>query len=216
MVEGSLLNLPEFEPPSSPPFEPGKSPFRVAAVVYKNLFAFIEAHVSGGLAAVRRDLPAELGDYLTGPRDVFAKYDAIPLPYVNSAVARRRGVSFEDQLRDANTWSEKRHGALYRAVLAVLSAQSVALALPRATAIAQHYGRTTTRVAGERNVRGERSGVPRTLVRWTGFSSARYLVRALARAGAIEPQVEYGAPFKDGVVEGETTYAIPFSVSWQS
>jgi hypothetical protein len=216
VVEGTCLNAQEFELTSALPFAPGTSPFRVAGVVYKNLIAFVNANVTGGFDAVRRDLPLDVAEYLDGPRDLFAKYDAIPLPFVNAAIARRRGVRFDEQLRDSNQWSEAQNGALYRAVLAVLSAQSVALALPRAAAIAQHFGRTTTRVSGERSVSGTRSGVPRTLVRWTGFASAHYLERALARAGAREPQIAYGVPTLDGELSGEPTYALPFTVDWQT
>jgi hypothetical protein len=216
VVEGTCLNAREFELPAALPFAPGTSPFRVAGVVYKGLIAFVDANVTGGFDAVRRDLPPQVAEYLDGPRDLFAKYDAIPLPFVNLAIARRRGLRFDEQLRDSNRWSEAQNGALYRAVLAVLSAQSVALALPRATAIAQHFGRTSTRVMGGRSVSGSRSGVPRTLVRWTGFASAHYLEGALTRAGAREPQIEYGTPTLDGEVSGEPTYALPFSVTWQT
>jgi hypothetical protein len=216
VVQAGALHAPEFELPAALPFEPGDSPFRVAGAVYRGLIAFVDAHVAGGFEAIRHDLAGPIADYLGKPPDLFSKYDAVPLPFVNQAVARRRRVGFEEQLRDSNTWSEMKNGALYRAVLAVLSAQSVALALPRAAAIAQHFGRTTTRVAGPRAVTGTREGVPRILVRWTGFASAYYLERALLRAGAREPSIEYEQPVADGELAGEPTYAIPFSVSWQS
>jgi hypothetical protein len=177
--------------------------------------AFLEATLPGGRAALRGVLDPGAHAYLMQSFDMLARFDALPLPCIAVASASLRGVSFDEQLRDANRHAEARAGSVYRGILRVLSAEMVALAVPRATAIVQLFGRTTARVVSDRRVQGVRRGVPRTLVRWTCVSSAYYLESALVRAGARDPNVVFGTPSVEGSVSGQPTYALPFEITWQ-
>jgi hypothetical protein len=215
VVEATALSGTEFEPHPAPPLPPGKSPFLVSGLVYRSLLAFVQLTLPGGAAGLASQLDPAVVRFLTQRFDVFSKFDALPLPCIALAAAALRGVTFEEQLRDANQHAEARAGAIYRGLLAVLSAEMVALALPRAAAIVQLFGRTNTRVVAERHVHGMRRGVPQTLVRWASLSSAYYLESALARAGAREVSIVFSAPSAEGEVCGQPTFALPFEITWQ-
>lgn len=215
MVDGTALSGAEFEPQRSPPLPPGTSPFLVAGLVYRSLRAYIDAAIPGGLPRVVEGLEPSVGAYLQRRFEMTAKYDALPIPCIALHLATLRGVSFEQHLSDTNRHAEERAGAVYRGLLKLLSAETVALAVPRASAIVHNFGRITTRVAGEQRVRGVRHGIPRTLVRWVCLSSAYYLENALRRAGASESALAFGNPAPDGESSAQVTYAVPFEVTWQ-
>jgi hypothetical protein len=213
--DASALSAPEFEPEPRPPLPPGESPFLVSGLVYRSLVGFIDTTVPGGRGGLVAVLDPEVSDYLMQSFEMVSRFDALPLPCIALGIARIREVTFDEQLRDANRHAEARAGTVYRGILGVLSAEMVALAVPRAIAIVQLFGRTNTRVVAEGRVQGIRRGVPRTLVRWTSLSSAYYLESALVRAGAREPHVAFRTPILEGEVNGERTYALPFEITWQ-
>lgn len=206
---------PLFDLPVVPPFTPGSSPFRVAGVVYRGLFDFIESNVTGGTRRVMSELrePA-LARYIEQRFSVAAWYDATPVPYLGQAVARARGVSFEQQVRDSNRWSEGRTGGIYRALLALLSSDRIAMALPRAATIVHDFGKISSQAVGPRRIVGVRSGVPRMLVRWMALSHSTYLELALKRIGATSASAAFGAPEREGVTNGIETYRLPFELTW--
>ncbi len=215
MVDSTALGGAEFEPRRAPPLAPGTSPLLVSGLVYRSLHAYIGAAIVGGISRVVEGLDPAVGAYLQRRFDMVSRFDALPVPCIALHLATLRGVSFEEHLRDANVHAEAQAGATYRGLLKVLSAEIVALAMPRASAIVHNFGRITTRVAGEQRVRGVRHGIPAALVRWVCLSSAYYLESALRRAGARESHTVFGAPVADGDVSGQVTYAVPFEVTWQ-
>lgn len=204
-----------FDLPTVPIFSPGMSPFRASGVVYKGLFDFIGNNIPGGLPRVLSELRSpELVAFLERGFSTTSWYDALPAPYLGHAVARVRGVPYEQQLRDTNTWVENRMGGLYRALLRVASAETVALAIPRATAVIHAFGKATAHAVAPRHVVGVRTGIPRPLVRWIGLSNAIYLELAVARAGALRPRVVFGIPEADSEVSGVPTFRVSFELTW--
>jgi hypothetical protein len=150
-----------------------------------------------------------------GQRFAFSSwYDVMPVPYLGVAVARARGVSFEQQIADSNRWSEERTGAIYRVLLAMMTTERVATTLPKAVAIVHDFGRVTCRVLGPQRVAGVRQGIPRPLVRWLALSHSTYLELALRRAGASSVRVHFGPPERDGEISGAELYRIPFEIQW--
>lgn len=216
MVAVGHLSSPSFDIPGVPPFTPGTSPFRVAGVLYRGLADFVRLHVDGGMPAVAAHMDdARLAAFVSQPFAATARYDAVPLPYLGAAVARARGVTFERQIQDSNRWAEENVGVVYRALLGIISAETVALAVPKAAAIAHDFGKARTTVAGPRLVRGVRTGVPHVLCRWLALSNGYYLEQALLRAGAQRAGVRFEGEERDGEVEGHPTYALPFEIEWQ-
>lgn len=206
-----------FSLPRKLPFPPGMSPFRAGGSIYRGFVNFVNEHVPGGIERVRDSFEEErrpLGVFLTQDFHAAARYDVIPLPFLGAEVARIRHVSFEEQLREANRWNEARIGALYRTLLSVMSADMLALALPRAASILHDFGKTRVRAAGKKRVEGVRTGVPEVLVRWLAISTSSYIEAAISRAGASQPQVVFTEAEPDVEVRGHPTYSMKFEVSW--
>lgn len=194
---------------------PGASPFRGIGAIYRGLAGFIEGNVRGGMGRVLSEIrdPA-LASFL-GQHFAFSSwYDVMPVPYLGVAVARARGVSFEQQIADSNRWSEERTGAIYRALLAMMTTERVATTLPKAVAIVHDFGRVSCRVLGPQRVAGVRQGIPRPLVRWLALSHSTYLELALRRAGASTVRVHFSPPEREGEISGAELYRIPFEIQW--
>lgn len=217
MALAAEYRRPLFELPVSPPFAPGSSPFHVVGSVYRGLFDFIEHNVQGGQARVLAELREPALLRYVEQRFAFSSwYDILPIPYLGAAIARARGVSFEQQIADSNRWSEARTGSLYRALIALMSTERVATTLPKAVAIVHDFGKVTCRAIGPCQVTGTRLGIPRPLVRWMAISHSIYLEQALRRAGANSVRVEFRPPEQDGETAGVELYRIPFQLSWIS
>jgi hypothetical protein len=216
-VTGFPISDARFSLPRTPPFPPGMSPFKVGGSIYRGFVNFVNEHVEGGISRVRDGMEGDqrpLGAFIMQDFHAAARYDVIPLPFLGTEVARIRHITFEEQLREANRWNEGRIGALYRTLLSVLSADMLALALPRAASILQDFGKTRVRASGSKHVEGVRTGVPEVLVRWLAVSTSSYIEAALTRAGANQPHVVFTEAEPDVEVRGQPTYAMKFEVSW--
>lgn len=217
MAHSEGIDTSTFDLPSASSVLPGSSPYRVAGVLYRGVLEYIAAEIPGGLPTVVKELPhPRLGEFLGQSFGAAGKYDVMPLPYVAETLARLRGVSLQEQLRHSNAFSEERIGKLYRALLGFLSAETVALALPRAVSIAYDFSRTKVEVRGPREVVGVRSGIPRQVVRWLAISSAAYIERALSRTGATSVRVLTNPPELERTDDTTDTelYGVPFTISW--
>lgn len=211
-----LFDPSRFPLPASPPYAPGTSPYRVAGVVYKSLLGFVAEAVPGGLDRVKKELrdPA-LVAFVSGHFALTSTADVVPLPYVGQAIARARGVSFEQQVRDANRWSARSSFYdVYRALLPIASAEALTVALARAVKIIQPFGGMKVEALRSTGVRGERTGVPAVLVAWMVFSTSAFLETALERIGTRSVRAVFEAPIEDGRAGGETTYTLPFEITW--
>ncbi len=211
-----------FALPVLPPFEPGESPYRVAGAVYKSLLAFVADQVPGGLERVVKEIrqPA-IADFIQGRFSLASTADATPLPYVGQAVARARGVSFATQVRDANRWSAR--GSffdVYRALVPGISPEGLIVGLARVAKIVQPFGGLRVEAirpaeGAPRGVHGERTGVPHVLVEWMMLSTSAFLETALARLGSRTARCAFGDPVEDGHNEKQTTYTLPFDITWE-
>lgn len=205
-----------FAVPLKPPIAPGESPFRVAGVVYQSLLAFIAAEVPGGLVRAKTELrdPA-LATFLDQRFHLASAYDAIPLPYLGQAIARARGVSFADQLRDSNRWSARsRFFDVYRALVPIISEESLTVGLARVAKVIQPFGGLRMEKAGRHLVRGERTGVPHVLVSWWAMSTTAFLETALSRIGVSSSSIVFDSPIEAGREAGQALYSLPFELTW--
>ena len=205
-----------FAIPLKVPIAPGKSPFRVAGVVYLSLLAFIGSEAPGGLARVKAELrdPA-LVVFLEQRFHLASAYDAIPLPYVGQAIARVRGVTFADQLRDSNRWSAKsRFFDVYRALVPVISEESLTIGLARLAKVIQPFGALRLEIAGRHRVKGERSGVPQALVAWWALSTSAFIETALSRIGVKSSSIAFDPPIESGREAEQLLFTMPFELSW--
>ncbi len=205
-----------FAMPLKVPFAPGDSPFRVAGVVYQSLLAFVAAESRGGLTRLKTELrdPA-LGTFLEQRFHLASAYDAVPLPYIGQALARVRGVSFGDQLRDSNRWSARsRFFDVYRALVPIVSEEALTVGLARVAKVLQPFGGLRMEKSGHHLVRGERTGVPHVLVTWWALSSTAFLESALSRIGVKTSSLVFEAPIENGREAGQPLYTMPFELRW--
>ena len=205
-----------FPLPASPPYAPGTSPYRVAGVVYKSLLGFVAESVPGGLDRVKRELrdPA-LVAFVSAPFALTSTADVVPLPYLGQAIARARGVTFEQQVRDANRWSARSSFyEVYRALLPIASPEALTVALTRAVTIIQPFGGMKAEALRSTGVRGERTGVPSVLVAWMVFSTSAFLQTALERIGSRAVHAVFDVPIEEERAGGEATYTLPFEITW--
>lgn len=205
-----------FSLPLAPPYPPGESPYRVAGVVYKSLLAFVADQVPRGLDAVLAEIrdPA-LARFVQGRFSLASMADVVPLPYLGQAIARARGVTFAEQVRDANRWSARgSFFEVYRALVPVASAESLTVGLARAVKIIQPFGGLHVEAAKDKGVRGRRTGVPHVLVAWMVTSTSAFLETTLERLGSRAARATFGDPVEDGRDDRQLTYTLPFEIVW--
>jgi hypothetical protein len=205
-----------FSLPLAPPWAPEASPFRTKGVAYVNHVAYYESELPGGLDALARELrDPMLARFLRHRFATSEWYDVLPSPFFSRAAARIRGVSFAEQVNDLNVFSAKRKiNRIYRALLRVVSAEAIAVALPKFAAISQDFGRAEARVVASKHVHGLRTGIPQLLVSWFALAAGSYSKAALEIAGARDVSITWSAPEREGEQGGQKLYRMPFDVRW--
>lgn len=208
---------PRFALPREPPFAPGTSPFHTLGVAYTGLMEFVAKRVPGGVDAFRRALPTEaLGRFFEGSFSSSRNYDVLPLPYAAQVIARLRGISFVEQIREANRAAARAGFAkAYSALLRTIQGETLVLALPRAVAVLHDYGKVTVSIGGPKSVHGARHGVPHVLVAWTAISAGGFIETMMEDGGAKDVRMIFLDPEPDGLVQGQTTYRLPFRIEWR-
>ncbi len=211
----SILD-PSFAPPREPPFPPGTSPFRQKGNAYLGDLRYYDAVVRGGAEAVIGALPDD-------PHRAFARqklrasewYDAYPGAQLELAAARVRGVSFERHRRETGEWHAKEATrGIYGALLKFISNENVALWGPRISSLDFEFGRTDTRVVGEREVVASRRGIPRELVQWVVYASVGFCETALRLAGARDARVTVVDLAADGRLFGRDLARAELRLLW--
>lgn len=208
---------PRFALPDEPPYPPGTSPFHSLGVAYTGLLEFIGKKVPGGLDAFRNALPSPaLVRFFDQSFSSSRNYDVLPLPYAAATIARMRGLSYVEQLRDANrTAARAGFARAYGALLRAVRSDTLVLALPRAVAILHDFGRITATVAGPNSVTGVRSGLPLMLVVWSAASASGFIETLMVDGGAKDVRMTFSEPEAEGRLGGQPTYRLPFQIVWR-
>ena len=208
---------PRFALPAEPPFPPGTSPFHTLGVAYTGLFELVAKKVPGGIDAFKKALPSpSLVRFFDQSFSSSRNYDVIPLPYAGATIARLRGMSFVDQVRDANrTAARAGFAKAYGALLRTVRSDTLVLALPRAVAILHDCGKVKVSVASTHCVEGTRTGVPHVLCAWTSISASAFIETMMTDSGAKDARVTFLTPEPVGSVGGQTTYDMPFRIEWR-
>lgn len=211
------FNDPRFALPAEPPFPPGTSPFHTLGVAYTGLLEFITKKVPGGVPAFLEALPTpSLARFFEQSFSSSRNYDVVPLPYAGAAIARLRGISFADQVRDSNRVAARAGFAkAYSTLLRTIHSDTLVLALPRAVAILHDFGKVKVAVASPHCVEGTRTGVPHVLCGWTSLSASAFISAMMEDGGAKDVRVSFFEPEPDGEVRGHATYRMPFRIEWR-
>jgi hypothetical protein len=206
-----------FDVPPEPLFPTGVSPFRQKGMVYLGNQEFYAERIPGGMAAVVRSLPNDRQRSFFEQRFQASEwYDALPNAYLQQAAARLRGVMFIEHGRQVGAWHARaRMTGIYRAMLKVVSNESVALWIPRLSSVYYDFGRLDTRVVGARRVSIVRSGIPAALVRLQSAVMIGMGEETLALSGAREVRAVLNDVTPDGSSSGCPLYRLAGDLSWE-
>jgi hypothetical protein len=142
-------------------------------------------------------------------------YDVVPNPYLHTIAAKLRGIPFRAHILDNGAWhAEHAMRGPLRALLRVLSNESVALWLPRISARYHDFGKVDTKSVSVGKVRGLRTGMPRPLIPWYTALSASFCEKALSIGGAPNPRMLYGQAEPEGSRGGQDIYSLHFELTW--
>jgi hypothetical protein len=184
--------------------------------VYRGNYQYFAEHVPGGLAAVLGLLPTD------GMRRFFEQrftpdqwYDTLPNVYLQDGAARLQGVSvFEQGRRIGAFHARARMTGLYRAMLKVLSNESVAIWAPRVSALYYSFGRLESRVVGPRRVSLRRAGVPVMMVPWIAATMTGVGEEMLTLAGAQKVRVSLDEATLEDTRSGYPLCRIEGEITW--
>jgi hypothetical protein len=206
---------PFFRLPEVIPNMPGSSPFRMKGDSYNAAQIFLNGRVPGGFPAVVAAMTPEMQVFFKQTFRPGDWYDVMPNPYMHMIAARLRSVPFRTHIRDNGTWhAEYAMRGPLRALLSVLSHDTVAKWLPRISATYHDFGKCETRAVSPGKVRGVRTGMPRPLVPWYTVLSASFCEKALSIVGAGNPRMLFGAVEPEGSRAGHEIYSLHFDIVW--
>jgi hypothetical protein len=173
------------------PFVAGTSPFHLKGVAYQGHTAYADHFIPGGaraVAAAFRD-PA-LRTFFEQQFLAASWYDALPIVPVWHVCARLLEQNDSDFLRIRTRHQAERDiGSVYRFLLKLASAESVAVRVPLIVQRYFAFASTDASVVSPGLVRVLVKGVPSLLVPWLRIVSETYVRVALELAGAKFVQI---------------------------
>jgi len=207
---------PMFTLPARTPFRWGTSPFHARGILYNEELATAQRVLGGkALETVRQGGDSALDAFLAQRFSTLEWYDTLPLVYLGVILARARGITLNQQLRDvAEAHAARALTGFSGIVLRLVSTESVATWLPRASAWYHDFGGAEATAVGERHVRGVRRGMPLWLVQGWSISATHFVETVLAKSGARDPRANTLGAEVDGSREGTPLYRITFDITW--
>lgn len=202
--------------PARHPFAPGKSPFRVKGVVYRNFVAYVAEAVDGGLdqLVTLLDEP-ELRTFTQQPFLASSFYDALPSMPLCEAAAKALHRPFAQFVREFSAYAAERDTkGIYRLLLKLVSPDMVMERTPAAAKQYFDFVEVTVDKSGPKSFRTMVRGVPRFLAPFYMTVTEAFLSQALRLAGAKEPRHAYPAPLPDGEREGVPLLRLRREVDW--
>src|SRR5262245_26983824 len=107
--------------------------FNCRGLVYLGARDYAAQHVPGGVEAVARHLRDELAEFWSQLFLANSMYDAFPIVAISETAARLSGLSHTEFVRNNAAWLAHRDvRGVYKLLLNVMSAEAVALRLPKA------------------------------------------------------------------------------------
>ena len=199
------------------PFAPGQSPFHIKGVAYRGHVEYANQFIPGGTAAVNETFrDRRLADFFEQPFLAASWYDALPiLPlwYACAQVTNEPAIDFL-KTRTRHQAKQDIHG-VYRLILKLASAETVALRIPRAVGKYFDFGATEASVVRPGIVRMRQTGIPLIMAPWFAIVGETFVNVALEIAGAtgvkvrrkpVEPSGEaHGTPVV--IMEADVQFA---------
>jgi hypothetical protein len=201
---------------SSPGFPPGKSPFRVKGVVFRNFFDYMAESLEDGRARVLGALTDEpLRAFAAQPFLAGTYYDSLPTLTLCEVGAGLLRQPFANFVREFSAYAAERDTkGIYRMLLRLVSPQMVMERTPAAARQYFDFVEASVEKLGPKSYRTAR-GVPEMLAPFYMLVTEAYLVHALQLAGARRPLHRWLARTLEGAREGVTLARLQREISWQ-
>ncbi len=203
--------------PQRHPFAPGRSPFHVKGVVYRNFVEYIDGAVDGGIARLVTLLDEpELQTFAQQPFLASSFYDALPTVPLCETAAKALNRPFGQLVREFSAYaSERDTKGIYRLLLKLVSPEMVMERTPAAAKQYFDFVVVTAEKSGPKSFRTMVRGVPRFVAPFYMTVTEAFLSRALTLAGAKEPRHAWQAPLPDGERDGVPLVRLRREVSWR-
>jgi hypothetical protein len=196
------------------PFPAGTSPFRIKGVAYQGHVDYAASFIPGGERAVIEGLRDPALRAFFDQRFLAASwYDALPMVPVWHVCAKLLGQNPTDFLK-----VRTRHQALrdirgvYRFILKIASAESIAVRGPRIVQRYFDFGTTEATILRRGLVRVVVSGVPAMLAPWLRVVAETFVLVALELAGVKFAQVRRLMVTPAGGSHGVRLTAVGFEI----
>jgi uncharacterized protein (TIGR02265 family) len=201
----------------SPGFPPGKSPFHVKGVVYRNFFDYLEEKLPDGRARLLSALEDEaLRSYADQPFLASSYYDVVPTVALCEAAAALLRQPFAAFVREFSSRAAERDtSGIYRMLLRLVSPQMVMERTPAAAKQYFDFVEATVEKLGPKSYRTSARGIPEVLAPFYMLVTEAFLTHALELAGAKRPLTRWLPRRPDGVREGVPLSQLQREVSWQ-
>ena len=199
------------------PFAPGASPFRIKGVAYRGHLEYVEANVPGGVPGMLEDLgDPRLREFFQQNFLAASFYDVVPLAIAGIVCGARTGQTFLEFVR-TRTQAQARSDVrgVYRVLLALTSAEAVALRIPKLVGQYLDFGDIETKSRSKGLVTGTRTGVPRALAPWYITVSDAYLRVVLSLAGGGDPSFAVTEVRDAGERDGIQLVDFDFAIRWR-
>jgi hypothetical protein len=189
--------------------------FNCRGLVYIGAREYVAKHVPGGVDAISHNLPRELAEFWDQLFLANSMYDALPIVPISETAAMLANLSHGDFVRANAAWlAERDVRGVYKLLLNVLSAEAVALRLPKAAIRYFDFGEARSKMSAKRSCQAEQSGIPRGMAAWFSACVNGFVPTALTIAGARNPRVRLLSTKSDGQRDGVETVTLKFEFNW--
>jgi hypothetical protein len=198
-------------------FEPGKGPFHVKGVTYRNLFDYLEEHLEGG----RVRLLDALGDpalraFADQPFLASSLYDVMPIQGMCETAATLMGKPLAAFVRDFSRQAAERDiRGIYKMLLKLVSPGMVMERVPAAARQYFDFVSATVEKLAPNRYRSSALGVPEVLMHFYMLVTEAFLGRALTLAGAFGLEHRWLPPHPDGHKDGLLLMKLQREISWR-
>jgi hypothetical protein len=198
------------------PFAPGASPFHIKGIAYRGHLDYATKHIPGGPAAINRLFRnSALRFFFEQPflaASWYAALPIVPLWYACADVLARPRLEFL-RARTRHQAEQDIHG-VYRIILKLASAETVAQRIPRVVGKYFDFGSTDATLVEPGLVRYVQTGVPAFLAPWFGIVGETFVQVALEVAGAKKSQVRRAPPTPAGTAHGVALVTLSVDVGF--
>ncbi len=199
------------------PFPIGESPFHVKGGVYLGTQKYFASQVKGGLDALWAQIEdPQLLAFIQQKFLPSSWYDVLPVYELIRAEARAvGGLTIARYLVErAKFQVEQDIGGVYRFLLKIVSAESVAMRLPRMLTQVLDFGAHEAERVGPDRVDAHVTGYPAMLWDWYSTAFQVYSERALTLAGARDAAVRVRPAEPDGERDGVELIKFSLECRW--